>query len=82
VERLRARQRRMHPINQRQDHSVRSSRAASLDEHEGRRRKISANWSRKQEHNKSHDDGNWPLPAGTEMHMGYNAFDFSTCPEA
>ncbi|KAG6617128.1 uncharacterized protein IUM83_04852 [Phytophthora cinnamomi] len=61
--------------------------AESLEVEEGRARKISANWRQKQKQEQAqsrygYEDGNWPKAAGTEMHIGFNAFDFSSCPEA
>ncbi|CAI5739732.1 unnamed protein product [Peronospora destructor] len=52
-----------------------------IDIDNGRTRKISANRQRVQCCSQD-DDGVWPKSAGTEMHLGYNAFDFSTSPEA
>ncbi|CAI5716654.1 unnamed protein product [Peronospora destructor] len=52
-----------------------------LDIDNGRTRKISANRQRVQCCSED-DDGIWPKSAGTETHLGYNAFDFSTSPEA
>ncbi|GMF17438.1 unnamed protein product [Phytophthora lilii] len=63
-----------------------SSAVESLDVDEGRTRKVSAKWRLKRQlqsqSSVGYDDGNWPKAAGTEMHIGYNAFDFSSCPEA
>ncbi|GMF64542.1 unnamed protein product [Phytophthora lilii] len=57
----------------------------ALDVDEGRTRKISAKWRQKQQETHirhQFDDGIWPQAAGTEMHLGFNAFDFSASPEA
>ncbi|GMF64540.1 unnamed protein product [Phytophthora lilii] len=63
----------------------------SLDEDEGRTRKIPAKWRQKHEQRQQQqrqvssnffDDGIWPESDGTEMHLGFNAFDFSASPEA
>ncbi|GMF39604.1 unnamed protein product [Phytophthora fragariaefolia] len=62
-----------------------SNTGESLEVEDGRARKVPANWREKHERSRSahgHEDGNWPKPAGTEMHIGFNAFDFSSCPEA
>ncbi|KAK1947498.1 hypothetical protein P3T76_001508 [Phytophthora citrophthora] len=57
----------------------------SLDVEGGRTRKVSAKWRQRQhqaQRGLGFDDGIWPVSAGTEMHIGFNAFDFSACPEA
>ncbi|GMF49242.1 unnamed protein product [Phytophthora fragariaefolia] len=62
-----------------------SPKVEALDEDEGRARKISAKWRLKQQHDqlcRQLEDGYWPKSAGTEMHLGFNAFDFSSSPEA
>jgi hypothetical protein len=80
IERFRARHRRM-ARGQQQPASV---RVESLDVDDGRTRKISATWRQRQQlAQRNHfDDGIWPQSAGTEMHLGFNAFDFSSSPEA
>ncbi|RLN37087.1 hypothetical protein BBJ28_00007941 [Nothophytophthora sp. Chile5] len=87
IERFRARQRKLRRV-QRQPEQL-SSKVEDLDVHEGRTRKIPAKWRQQQQQqqqqqysNQQHDDGDWPVSAGTEMHMGFNAFDFSASPEA
>ncbi|KAE9283127.1 hypothetical protein PF008_g27478 [Phytophthora fragariae] len=62
-----------------------SPKVEALDEDGGRTRKISANWRQKQQRDRlcsEFEDGYWPKSAGTEMHLGFNAFDFSSSPEA
>jgi hypothetical protein len=59
-----------------------SAQVDSLDVEGGRARKIPAKWRRNEQRRTGVDDGHWPQAAGTEMHVGYNAFDFSSCPEA
>ncbi|KAG7379909.1 hypothetical protein PHYPSEUDO_008031 [Phytophthora pseudosyringae] len=83
IERFRARHRRL--CRGQQAASPSSSRIEALDVDEGRTRKISANWRHKQQQTQlrnQFDDGYWPKSAGTEMHLGFNAFDFSASPEA
>ncbi|KAG1686521.1 hypothetical protein DVH05_006487 [Phytophthora capsici] len=66
-----------------QQSNAATSSIEALDVDDGRTRKISAKWRQKQQQQRnSHDDGIWPQSAGTEMHMGFNAFDFSSSPEA
>ncbi|OWZ02303.1 hypothetical protein PHMEG_00026157 [Phytophthora megakarya] len=81
IERFRARHRRLC----RQQHvPVSTSNVEALDADDGRTRKISAKWRQKQQtqHRNQNEDGVWPQSAGTEMHMGFNAFDFASSPEA
>ncbi|KAL4105408.1 hypothetical protein PRIC1_003473 [Phytophthora ramorum] len=83
IERFRARHRRL----QRDQTllSTPSSKVGPLDVDDGRTRKISAKSRQKQQQmqlKSQQDDGNWPVAAGTEMHVGFNAFDFSASPEA
>ncbi|EGZ29695.1 hypothetical protein PHYSODRAFT_475058 [Phytophthora sojae] len=82
IEQFRLRQRQLCRGQQQQ----KQSNAGSLEVENGRTRKIPANWRRKQEqttHSRyGYEDGNWPKAAGTEMYIGFNAFDFSSCPEA
>ncbi|KAG6614771.1 uncharacterized protein IUM83_04116 [Phytophthora cinnamomi] len=62
-----------------------SPKVEPLDQDEGRTRKISTKWRQKQQHDRlcsQFEDGYWPQSAGTEMHLGFNAFDFSSSPEA
>ncbi|EEY54930.1 uncharacterized protein PITG_08502 [Phytophthora infestans T30-4] len=78
IERFRARHRRL-LRRQQQQHSP--AKVKDLDEDDGRRRKVSANWRRKQqEQQHQSDDSHWcqSMSAGD----GFNAFDFSTSPEA
>ncbi|KAH7488734.1 hypothetical protein KRP22_008624 [Phytophthora ramorum] len=79
IERFRARHRRM--CRGSQYGSITTSQVESLNADEGRTRKVSAKWRQKQNRS-GFDDGNWPVSAGTEMHIGFNAFDFSASPEA
>ncbi|KAF4317558.1 hypothetical protein BBO99_00003290 [Phytophthora kernoviae] len=83
IERYRAKHRR---LCRGQDQSTTtSSQVEDLDVQDGRTRKISANWRQKQQQTQlsnQFDDGHWPEAAGTEMHVGFNAFDFSASPEA
>ncbi|KAK1945468.1 hypothetical protein P3T76_002516 [Phytophthora citrophthora] len=80
IEKFRARHRRM---RRGQQLNAATSNIEALDVDDGRTRKISAKWRQKQQQQRnSHDDGIWPQSAGTEMHMGFNAFDFSSSPEA
>ncbi|CAI5701677.1 hypothetical protein KXD40_002879 [Peronospora effusa] len=80
IERFRARQRRRC-----RGQAVATSRMKmeKLDIDNGRSRKISANWQQQRiQCCNQDDDGIWSRSAGTEMHLGYNAFDFSASPEA
>ncbi|KAE9285212.1 hypothetical protein PR003_g26648 [Phytophthora rubi] len=82
IEQFRVRHRQRCRVQQQQHKEL---NAKSLEVEEGRTRKIPANWRQKQEQAKSRygcEDGNWPKAAGTEMYIGFNAFDFSSCPEA
>eukprot|EP00644_Phytophthora_capsici_P004500 jgi/Phyca11/111136/e_gw1.19.296.1 len=81
IEKFRARHRRLCRVQQ-QCLSPNSS-IESLDVDDGRRRKVSAKWRQRQQtqHCNQLDDGYWPKSAGTEMHLGFNAFDFSASPE-
>ncbi|EGZ16886.1 hypothetical protein PHYSODRAFT_501770 [Phytophthora sojae] len=82
IERFRARHRRL--CRDYQENSAQTSkRVESVDEDDGRKRKIPAKWRAKQCQTwNQHEDGYWPESAGTEMHLGFNAFDFSASPEA
>ncbi|KAE9042254.1 hypothetical protein PR003_g4182 [Phytophthora rubi] len=57
------------------------------DAHDERRRKTSVKWQHRQQQQQhtllgsQHEDGRWPEPAGTEMRVGFNAFDSSASPE-
>lgn len=82
IERYRAKHRRM--CRGQPDVSP-SSQIEDLDVQDGRTRKISAKWRQKQQQARlgnQGDDGYWPEACGTEMHVGFNAFDFSASPEA
>ncbi|KAG7399000.1 hypothetical protein PHYBOEH_009993 [Phytophthora boehmeriae] len=83
IERYRAKHRR---LCRSQDQSATPSpQVEDLDVQDGRTRKISAKWRQKQQQTQlcnQMDDGHWPEAAGTEMHVGFNAFDFSASPEA
>ncbi|KAK1945467.1 hypothetical protein P3T76_002515 [Phytophthora citrophthora] len=79
IEKFRARHRRLCRVQQ-QSLSP-SPRIESLDVDDGRRRKTSAQWRQKKQNCNQLDDGYWPKSAGTEMHLGFNAFDFSASPE-
>lgn len=84
IERFRARHRRLLRTQQ-QQFSPASLKVEDLDEDDGRKRKISANWHLKQQQaraSKLQDDSHWRQSAGAEMLAGLNAFDFSTSPEA
>ncbi|ETI45917.1 hypothetical protein F443_09627 [Phytophthora nicotianae P1569] len=81
IERFRARHRR---LCRGQQTALPGSRIEALDVDEGRTRKIPANWRKKQQQAQARnnlDDGYWPESAGTEMHLGYNAFDSIASPE-
>ncbi|KAF4148116.1 hypothetical protein GN958_ATG02703 [Phytophthora infestans] len=81
VERFRARHRR---LCRGQQAALPVSRIEALDVEEDRTRKIPANWRQKQQQAQTlnhFDDGYWPESAGTEMHLGYNAFDSTASPE-
>ncbi|EGZ16883.1 hypothetical protein PHYSODRAFT_503501 [Phytophthora sojae] len=85
VERFRARHRRLCRGQPQSAALSLSSKVDAPDEDEGRKRKISANWRQKQRQDRlcsQFEDGYWPKSAGTEMHLGFNAFDFSSSPEA
>ncbi|KAL3670474.1 hypothetical protein V7S43_004793 [Phytophthora oleae] len=71
IERFRARHRRLLRARQQQ---VPSS-VESLDENDGRRRKISSKWRQKQQNSQQNET--WRQPVSS-----FNAFDFSTSPEA
>ncbi|KAL3674830.1 hypothetical protein V7S43_000757 [Phytophthora oleae] len=83
IERFRAHHRCIHRGHQ---PTVMGNRnAESLDVEGGRTRKVSAKWRQRQhqaQRGLGFDDGIWPVSAGTEMRIGFNAFDFSACPEA
>ncbi|KAH7484169.1 uncharacterized protein KRP23_3240 [Phytophthora ramorum] len=85
IERFRACHRR-HRRNQ-QLNVAPSSNVEDLDVDEGRTRKTPAKWRerRQQQHQQlpvnHQEDGIWPESAGTEMHLGFNAFDFAASPE-
>ncbi|KAG7389569.1 hypothetical protein PHYPSEUDO_010214 [Phytophthora pseudosyringae] len=84
IERFRARHRRM-CRGQQQAATATAPSIEALDVDDGRTRKISAKWRLKQQQTQRrnrHEDGLWPQSAGTEMHIGFNAFDFSSSPEA
>ncbi|KAJ8576318.1 hypothetical protein ON010_g2894 [Phytophthora cinnamomi] len=81
VERFRDRHRRLCRDHQ-ENSAPNSKHVESLDEDDGRTRKVSANWRDKLQTWRQHEDGYWPESAGTEMHLGFNAFDFSASPEA
>ncbi|KAG2844791.1 hypothetical protein JG687_00003132 [Phytophthora cactorum] len=78
IERYRARHRRM--CRGQQLDATPSPQVEDLDVEDGRTRKISAKWRQQTQPqqvpvcNQFHD--------GAEMHMGFNAFDFSASPEA
>ncbi|KAG3118339.1 hypothetical protein PI124_g1342 [Phytophthora idaei] len=81
IERFRARHRR---LCRGQQDALPGSRIEALDVDGGRTCKISANWRQNQQQTQLRnqlDDGYWPESAGTEMHLGYNAFDSSAPPE-
>ncbi|KAE8915687.1 hypothetical protein PF005_g22055 [Phytophthora fragariae] len=83
VERFRARHRRL--CRDHHENSPPNAKIESLDEDDGRTRKISAKWRERrllQQTWHQHEDGYWPKSAGTEMHLGFNAFDFTASPEA
>ncbi|ETL92419.1 hypothetical protein L917_09256 [Phytophthora nicotianae] len=80
IERFRARHRRM--CRGQQQNASTTSTTEALDVDGGRTRKISAKWRQKQLHRNQIEDGAWPQSAGTEMHLCFNAFDFSSSPEA
>ncbi|KAL4173390.1 hypothetical protein KRP22_005346 [Phytophthora ramorum] len=83
IERFRARHRRL--LRHQAQQFTPSSKVEDLDVDDGRKRKISANWRLKQQQTQvsiQQGDGHWPASAGTEMLMGFNAFDFSASPEA
>jgi hypothetical protein len=83
IERFRACQRRLRRGQQQTASS--SAAIASLDVDDGRARKISSKWRQRQQQSRvrrQREDGAWPQSAGTEMHVGFNAFDFSSSPEA
>ncbi|KAL3656886.1 hypothetical protein V7S43_018226 [Phytophthora oleae] len=81
IEKFRARHRRLCRVQQQAVSP--NSMIESQDVDDGRRRKISVKWRQKQQtqHCNQFDDGYWPKSAGTEMHLGFNAFDFSASPE-
>ncbi|GMF30102.1 unnamed protein product [Phytophthora fragariaefolia] len=59
-----------------------SARTDDLAMLEPRRRKTPAKWWHQQQQiGGQHEDGRWPEPAGTEMRVGFNAFDSSASPE-
>ncbi|KAK1941534.1 hypothetical protein P3T76_007400 [Phytophthora citrophthora] len=70
IEQFRARHRRLLRTRQQQIPAT----VESLDEDDGRRRKISSKWRQKQK--KSQQNDNWSQPVSS-----FNAFDFSTSPE-
>ncbi|KAG3016367.1 hypothetical protein PC121_g5941 [Phytophthora cactorum] len=77
IERFRARHRRLlRPQQQQQS----PAKVEALDEDDGRRRKISANWRRKQQQVTHQSDSQWCQSIGTGD--GLNAFDFTMSPEA
>ncbi|KAG3118338.1 hypothetical protein PI124_g1343 [Phytophthora idaei] len=80
IERFRARHRRM--CRGQQNNSLTTARIEALDVDDGRTRKISAKWRQKQQHCSQPDDGMWSQSTGTEMDVGFNAFDFSSAPGA
>ncbi|KAG1711404.1 hypothetical protein DVH05_008656 [Phytophthora capsici] len=83
IERFRAHHRCTHRGHQ--SNAMDNRNAESLDVEGGRVRKVSAKWRQRQHQTQrglGFDDGIWPVSAGTEMHIGFNAFDFSACPEA
>ncbi|ETI43398.1 hypothetical protein F443_11644 [Phytophthora nicotianae P1569] len=76
IERFRARHRR---LLRTQQHQNSSAKVEDLEEDDGRRRKISANWRRKQQVTHQ-SDSHWCQ--SISVGDGFNAFDFSTSPEA
>uniref|UniRef100_M4BC26 Uncharacterized protein n=1 Tax=Hyaloperonospora arabidopsidis (strain Emoy2) TaxID=559515 RepID=M4BC26_HYAAE len=85
IERFRAQQRQMFRIQHHFSPDNREIEGDRVDKDDGRRRKISATRSQKQQQqlcpNKLEQDDYWPLSA-TGLLAGYNAFDFMTSPEA
>ncbi|KAG6615423.1 uncharacterized protein IUM83_04952 [Phytophthora cinnamomi] len=79
IERYRARQRLLSRALPPQS----SAPSAWTEDSDERRRKTSA--KRQQQRltvlSCQHEDGRWPEPAGTEMRVGFNAFDSSASPE-
>lgn len=78
IERYRARHRRL--CRNQQPETTPSAQVEDLDVDEGRTRKISAKWRQQQQQqqmpvNSQFDDG-------SELPMSFNAFDFSSSPEA
>ncbi|KAG6614645.1 uncharacterized protein IUM83_04119 [Phytophthora cinnamomi] len=87
IERFRARHRHLHRGHAPAGGSV--SRVEALDEDGGRRRKVSAKWRHKQQPQQLQAPLRGPFDveqvgdAGddADMHVGFNAFDFSASPE-
>ncbi|OWZ08733.1 hypothetical protein PHMEG_00018676 [Phytophthora megakarya] len=73
IERLRARHR---LLSRRQQNSTPVATIEDLDVDEGRRRKVSAKWRQQQ------SDDHWVEATHSETHTSFNAFNFSSCPEA
>ncbi|KAH7477253.1 uncharacterized protein KRP23_7926 [Phytophthora ramorum] len=83
IERYRARHRRL--CRGQTPDAAPSPQVEDLDVEDGRTRKIPAKWRQQQQQQQvpvsnQFDEANWTGAAGT--HMGFNAFDFSTSPEA
>ncbi|CAI5723222.1 unnamed protein product [Peronospora destructor] len=61
------------------------SKTETLDEDDGRKRKIFANWRQKQQQartNKLQNDGHWSQTTATKPMVNLNAFNYSTSYEA